>query len=596
MINAISHFFQNLHAQGNAIFYGVTVPFCLINTLPLIALCFVPRRKIREMIILAVCALDLALVVTITFLIRHLIFDVLLDTWVHLSIIQRGIEHGLFAPDSFYLNVPGTSPFYSLIDILIILISKITKIVPLEIWEYASGLLVVVILFFSFRWHKKLLQNRVFGFYGGLIFLICSSGWWYYAVYPRNFALIFFFLSHIFLLQHIKRKGYRPLIWSGIFLGLCISSHLFSGVQCILSMTVFIICSALVDRLHKKHIPVRTFFSYFLFIPIGLIISLPWLINSLNNIITRTEFSAMHYKYLFIEFKIPLTGLSYRVLPPGYLIGEFPLIIWLLAGAGFAISGYRIIKGNYKIFHVFAASTALIAPVLLFTPLYSLFVHTFGSFMPLRLASALPVPAFTAILIKEMADRLKRMSASKCYVKYLAKIAVTVFMFLLLLVIVTPIITEKHYQYLIREQGLSPVGIWANDFKDLKKDLKDHVVLTDLCTSYFLPYFTSAYVVSITPEHGSPYINHEKRMHDMSAMLNVKTNTNDRLTLLNKYNADFVLVNQRTKILHYGGWHWIEDYYSDTTVMIFDTTKYLQKIYRYQGVDVYRVDRGQGAK
>jgi hypothetical protein len=146
--------------------------------------------------------------------------------------------------------------------------------------------------------------------------------------------------------------------------------------------------------------------------------------------------------------------------------------------------------------------------------------------------------------------------------------------FIFMIIVISPIAIMQKNLYKSREQVLTPLDAWNIDFPTLKGMIKDKVVLTDPDTSYFLTYYTSAYVVAIPPGHGSPYINHEARIAEVSAIFDPNTNPEKRYELLNKYQVEYVMLNLRS--------------IPSTAKEIFDQQKRFKLVYDVDGLIVYR--------
>jgi len=225
MFQLFPQFIQNIRAQGDTFAYLIVLPVCAVNVLPFLSLLFPLSKTQKRIILIAVIIIDTALIAISASLSHQMIYNMGYDTWMHLAIIQRGVENGLFGGDPYYLNFP-TTPHYSIVNVLYILLSKITGIAPHLLWGNLSFVFAGLIFLACVWWHKELFEDSISGWFAGLLFILSISIKWHYATYPRNIALIFFFLSLLFYLRSVKN---RYIIYCGISFGFCIMSHLFTG-------------------------------------------------------------------------------------------------------------------------------------------------------------------------------------------------------------------------------------------------------------------------------------------------------------------------------------------------------------------------------
>jgi len=582
---------QILKSQGNTVAYFITLPICILNTLPFLA-CLFPLSKIKKWIILAtVIGVDTALIAVITCLTHQNIYNLGYDTWMHLSIIQRGVEHGLFTGDPYYPNYP-TTPHYSIIDIFYVLLSKISGIAPHLLWGNLSFIFAGLIFLSCVWWYKELLEDWGSGWLAGLLFILSITIKWHFATYPRNIAFIFFFLSHLFYFQSVRTKKDRYTLYSGISIGFCVMSHLFTGVMCFTSLITYILMSWGIDAIH--HRPRRWIedLRRLAFIPIGLIVSSPWLIMFGRQALTHTEISMSHYSLPDWETNTSILGWTFTIYRPKMFFDTFPILLWILAGIGLLICIYYIIRGRYKPRHIFLVSAAIVPVIVLLTPLYMPIVHIFGEWMPSRFVRVISVPPLTAlscgIILHFLASIRINHRIQRAIIRGFGIILGLVFM----IIIIPPIITTQKNLYTGRNQVSTPLYTWDNDFNILKDILKNRVVLTDPWTSYFLPYYTDAYTVAIPAAHGSPYINHEERLDDVSVMFNPQTNMAKRYELLDKYQVGYVMLNLRPKIDNTAsGYDLIKDFYPPSIKDVFDQQKRFKLIYDKNGLLVYTVNR-----
>jgi len=202
---------QILQSQGNVVAYSITLPICALSVVPFLARLFPLFRAQRRVILTVVIVLNTVLILIAGWLTRQHIYNIGYDTWMHLALIQRGVEGGLFTGDPYYPGFP-TPPHYSVIDILYILLSKISHVVPHLLWGSFSPIFAALIFLSCIWWYKELLGDPILGWLAGLLFIVSIAGEWHYATYPRNAVLIFFALSHLFYFQSVRTKQDRYIL------------------------------------------------------------------------------------------------------------------------------------------------------------------------------------------------------------------------------------------------------------------------------------------------------------------------------------------------------------------------------------------------
>lgn len=579
--------FQTLQLQSNALVYLVTLPICAINAVPFLAHLF-PLSRIQKRVILAVAiALNSILITLAVWLTRQHIYNIGYDTWMHLALIQRGVADGLFAGDPYYVGFP-TPPHYSVVDIFCILLSKALHIAPHLLWGNLSPIFATLIFLSFIWWYKELIGDPVLGWLAGLLFIVSIAGEWHYAIYPRNAALILFALSHLFYFQSVRTKKDKYILYTGISIGLCIMSHLFAGIMCLISLVAYIFVNWLVEKIHRRPRMKLADLRCLASIPIGLVVASPWLIVFGKQALMHDEASISHYSLpgSNIEAKIP--GWTYTCYKPDLFWKAFPTLLWLLAGLGLLICLYQVIRGNYKPHHVFLLSAAVIPVLVLFTPLYSPIVNTFGEWMPSRFMKIVPVPALTALSGGAIFQLLFSLRTKHRKQSIVIRSSGILLGFIAMLIVIPPSIEIQKNLHLVRNQVLAPLDTWDSDFHELEGILKNKVVLTDPWTSYFLPYYTEAFTVAIPAAHGSPYINHEARLADVSAMLNPQTTIADRHELLDRYRVDYVMLNLRPEMdkeaSRYG---LIKGYYLSSIKEVLDQHSEFALVYDNNGLFVY---------
>jgi hypothetical protein len=590
-LKPIFHIFQIPQSQGNTIAYFVTLPICILNVLPFLAFLFPLSKLQKRIVLIAIIGIDTAIIATIALLTHQHVYNIGYDTWMHLTIIQRGVENGLFTGDPYYLGFP-TTPHYSIVDVFYVLLSAISGIAPHLFWGNLSFIFVALIFLACIWWYKELFDDSALGWLVGLLFILSITIKWHYATYPRNIALIFFFLSHLFYFRSVRTKQDRYTLYSGISIGFCIMTHLFTGVMCFTSLVTYALTSWGVDAIHRKPRLWNEDLRRLAFIPISLIVSSPWMIMFGKQALTHTEISMSHYSLPDWNVETTILGWTFKIYKPKLFWDIYPSLLWILAGVGLLICLYYIIRGSYKPLHVFLVSAAIIPPIVLLTPFYSTIVNIFGEWMPSRFIRIMPVPPLAVLSIGIIIRFLASIRVNHRIQRAIIRSSGIVLGLIFMIIIIPPIVTIQKDLYKGRNQVLTTLYVWNNDFNALKDKLKNKVVLTDPWTSYILSYYTDAYTVAIPAAHGSPYINHELRLEDVSVMFNPQTDPVKRYELIDKYQVDYVMINLRPKFDNTAsGYGLIGDFYQSSIKETFDKQKRFKLIYDVNGLFIYDLSR-----
>ncbi len=586
MSQILLQFILILTSQGGTFACLIILPICVLNVLPFLSRLFELSETHKRILLMTVIGIDTALTALSVTLTRHLIYSIKYDTWMHLAMIQRGVENGLFAGDPFYMNYPPP-PHYSIVDVLYIYASKITGIAPHLLWGNSSFLVAALIFLACVWWHRELFDKLQLGWLAGLLFLLSISSQWHYAIYPRNFALIPFFACLLFYFRSAKRIRY--VVHCGMSFGLCIMSHLFTAVVCFAFVIAYFLLACAIDAIHRKQRCWASDFKRLAFIPMGCIVASPWVFVFLKEAVTHTETSVSQYSQPSWHVDAAMLGRTFTIYAPKRMLEVFPDPVWILAGIGFLICLYYVIRGNYKPGHVFLISSAIVPVLVLLTPLYSPIVRICGEWMPTRFVTVMSVPALAALTCG-MAVELFSEIGRNHYRRGLIISSVGVLLaFTFMMAVISPAAIQQKQLYDSQDEVLTPLLTWDSDFSSLKGMLKDRVVLTDPMTSYFLTYYTGAYVVAITRGHGSPYINDEARNADVSAMFDPNTSRTKRCEMLDKYHVEYVMLNMRPGSSDAASrYDWIGSRYGDSCKAIFDQQEAFRLVYDVNGVVVYR--------
>ncbi len=532
--------------------------------------------------------LIIAIVTCAAFASRKLIYNIGYDTWMHLSLIQNGIEKGLFPGEPYYAHL-STPPHYSLVDIIHSALSFIFGIRPHILWGIASPFLLAMIGIATFYWVKELTQDAKIGLVAMIFALFAASITWHYATYPRNTAIIFYAYAHLFYFRCLRNRRIRDAILSGVFFGLCIMTHLFTGVACLLSLLSYVVIKFVVDVASKRSL--RQFISYaqFIYIPVGFVVASPWLILYTHQFFTRESSSPAHYQMLHQDNLLAtIGGTKLFSFKRELFFDSYHNLLWILAAIGLLICLYKIIKNNSEDFHVFLIATAITPMLILLTPLYMVSTKIFGAWMTPRFMQILPVPILAALAIRGILTTL-----TKDPFRILKTIAAAGALLGVFVILFIPVVAQQMDLHRQQNGVLTPLDGWDADFDEMKEMIKGKVVLSDIWTSYFLPYYTGAYVVAIPAAHGSPFVDQEKRTADIALALNPATSFSTVMELLKKYEVEYLLLNLRPKLNpNFSKYSLIASQYPGDVLEIFSNNPLMQLVYQNDGVWLYQLVSG----
>ncbi|HTS17265.1 MAG TPA: hypothetical protein VMP11_06820 [Verrucomicrobiae bacterium] len=579
-------FLRILTSQGPRFVCCAIFPICVLNTLPFLSRWFRLSKTHTRILLPTVIGIDAVLAAFCAYATHRVIYSIKYDTWMHLAIIRRGLENGLFAGDPFYPNYPPP-PHYSLVDVLYIYASKLTGIAPHLLWAHASFLVVALLFLACVWWHRELFDDSQLGWLGGLLFILSTSAQWHYATYPRNVALIPFFACLVYYFRSANRIWY--VVHAGLAFGICVMSHMFTAIMCATFVMVYVLLAGGLDAIHRKHRRWLYDLRRLAFIPIGCILASPWLFVFGREALTHTETSMAHYSLANTHIAARMFGWTFTMYAPGRMLEAFPTIVWVFAGAGLLICLYHMIRGTHKPLHVFLVSTLMVPVVVLLSPLYSPIVRLFGEWMPARFVTVMSVPALAALTWGTATGALPDLGEKRTGYRLIIRGAGLLLVFTFMVVVIGPVAIMQSQLYETQNLVSRPLSTWDNDIPMLEGMFKDKVVLTDPMTSYAMPYYTGAYVVAIPLGHGSPYIDHESRIADVTTMFDPNTSPAKRYEMLHKYHVDYIVLNLRPQGDNAGSQNdWVRNRYLDSCKAMFGGQNAFRMVYDVNGLVVYQ--------
>ena len=190
----------------------------------------------------------------------------------------------------------------------------------------------------------------------------------------------------------------------------------------------------------------------------------------------------------------------------------------------------------------------------------------------------------------------RKFSSYKLTLRFNIRVKSTVLLFLMIFLIIGISSLPRYVYYINREAEMhsNPISDWSTDFVWLKENSsKDSVVLSDPWTSYYIPYFAERKIVATHGEHSISYtIPTRNRISDALLALNVTTQINETLHIIEKYNVSYILLNLRPFLdENYSDYkQLIENYYSlDTPIKFYSASDYFREMYYFNGVWIFEV-------
>ena len=146
------------------------------------------------------------------------IFGQQYDTWLHLGLIRRVLEHGPYPPDTNYLG-HSAAPRTSLTHYIQAIAWWITSLPGHTLWRASSPVVVACLVATSYFAHHELLRDRAAAALASVFYLsqkFFAVGW---AVYPRVTAPALYLLTIGLLARGLRTSRPRLFLMAGLALG-----------------------------------------------------------------------------------------------------------------------------------------------------------------------------------------------------------------------------------------------------------------------------------------------------------------------------------------------------------------------------------------
>ena len=176
----------------------------------------------------ALLVADLGLAVWRAYVASPMYFGRQFDTWMHLAMIRRVLEHGPVPPDPYYVGY-SAAPVLSLIHQLHGAAVWLTGQAIEEVWVWGIPVLTALIGLVAYFFHRELLRDSVAALFATIFFVAWRYFEWPHANYPRVVALGFYMLALGLLLRSLRNESRWGCAGAGLVLGLSIATHPISG-------------------------------------------------------------------------------------------------------------------------------------------------------------------------------------------------------------------------------------------------------------------------------------------------------------------------------------------------------------------------------
>jgi hypothetical protein len=501
------------------------------------------------------------------------------DILDHIGTIREIVEkRQIFPGNSFYAGEDGlgADPRKGLYHVSVAILAIVTNIEPYKVWIYLPALLLPIMLCSYFAFAREMFQNNKIAFIALILLFLCYGGInteFKRAVgYPSRVAFQIYLTALFLAFRYLRIQNIKYLIASA-FLGYAIATvHVYYYFQFLLALFAFFVFMVLFRREFKNVI-----WSTMKLGILTLLISLPiiYLRYTLSYSTDNPYDSALRHVVFFAEN-------IYIVTPsqPWDRIGLAGLIAFL--AVPFL---YKYTRKHYWACFLFA--TMVIIPLIIFNPIV---VPSLGEFLTIglvrRIIRLAPYIAVIAFFMYTTINALFGEQKKAVKIKAIGVLA----LFLLMLL---PYFGTFYRQYkpsaLSREKSRSAFN-WIEALDYMENNISDSsVIVSDPMTSYSIPAFTRHYIIAVPIGHSSPKdaLNVQK-VRDAMKILNPYIDMSSTVRLLNQYNVDYVILNEKFEhpIYQYG-WSLNPRLYDLTRNKFEKHPAIFRKIYEEQDVRIY---------
>jgi len=461
------------------------------------------------------------------------------DSLVHLSIIRKMIENGISPQNPFFRELGDTLGYtYALWQPVVGIVSKLGNVDPLYTWNRLSIFIIPLALFSAYFFAKNLLKNRnaaficsmvVFYFMGFLNFTNATNAWDVRTIiYPRNIAL--FILLPLFfgwLFKFINSKQSRKtsiLLITILFLSAATTAatHLFYFFLIIISLLAF---STLHLIIYKKQ-RIQETKKIILILILILLIAIPYYLILTKTGITPIK-PADNNAAITPIFLFPGTinwGVQSILSPVAYLVLTPLLLLWF----------------RKKTWAIFLASLMILMPLLyLVPPLVTILGTIIGSKVT-RIYQIAPIYYLVGFFIWWFVSHLKKNLKKATFKKATAVIIIITIAFL-----ISPWKRFSNKIYAIPRAKKGQICLESKEVDFLNSLKKGSTIAAGSIPSKNITALSPHYVVCISNLLGG--FGEEvasQRREDNGKILRPNTSLKEIISLLKKYEVDYILIKK----------------------------------------------------
>jgi hypothetical protein len=475
------------------------------------------------------------------------------DSQVHIAMIRKMITNGVSSQNPFFKDLGIFSTYaYSFWQPALALVSKLAQADPYYLWQKLPIFLSPFILFAGYFFARNLFKNRnvafvsivvIFYFFFFVEFVRGNTWDMRTLIYPRNIDL--FILLPLFFgwfMKYFYTLDKRSLAVAIVTALLIIAVHMFYYMLLVLALVAFLVVYFLItrDKTGSKSIIWTLILIVLVAVPYFILRQKTGLISG-EILNAHNALSLARGDMINLPHGLLIT--NFRFLYPGKVMWGSTSLIALVTY--FVLTPFLFIWFRKKPWAIFLISLILITPFICFNPFL---VYLLGKFSGLpkvaRIYQIAPIFYVVGFFLWWFFNQFKKIIANRAFRRsaFLAGLIFLVFIFL---------------PYNVFLDRISPKSLRIQEQKYLTQDVikflntlpQNSVVSADFQASRNVPTYSSLYVVCINNFYnfwGHKII--DPRIDDQKAILDPQVSNAATISLLNKYDVDYILVkNQETK-------------------------------------------------
>jgi len=412
------------------------------------------------------------------------------DTWMHLTITRRVLEHGPFPPDPFYAGY-GAAPLVSLIHHVYAAAAWLTELPIGQLWFWGIPLVVGATAAAAYFFHRELFGDSVAAFFAAMFYLVSRYFEWPTANYPRAVGPTFLLLSLALLLRGLRADSRRLLVVAGLALGLAIASHPITGV-----MSAMVIAAVLLGEwlLEWRAGRGRALLPAVLAVACGAVVAAsPWIVSDFAALSNKGETAPLlQNAESRLDLAFFLTHDVKRIIRAGAHTGD-PGFRWIVLWALPVLAGIaRLFTADAtRRIRVYVMASLAVVLIVMWSPLTQTFSEWFTPRYVARFFYVLPFPALAGFGVawvrRHHSARGTRLAAGVVFTLYAALL-----------------LRSMEFQPTPEVPPLS-ARFARPELAEIEPLIHDRVVLAGRDIAYVLPYFTGAFVTWNDQGHSNPW-------------------------------------------------------------------------------------------